>query len=502
MSNNKSVDRLSFLAEKYNIFDDTDKGMSELVSYLTLNSRLFTNLTSKNNFIFALISYEAYDLEGNLLSNESGGEVKLGSEAEQINLKYKGNKSKVRVDISFDVFNKMVDADPSRNKMYTQWMLNTFTRYIKSGEYSEAERFFSEDLPLAKDYLRLFESNKRKKKFKELTKNSFVLKGVKDPTDINQYKSLSQLYDAVDPFIDKDPSNIEKLINGFVDDGKALVPVRDRRFTLYIPKCKAASVIFDEFVGWCTAKQDGGMFEHYRGNGKYRKPNGEKSDIYIVIDNRFFSGELKTNYLYQVHFESEQVRDRIQSSKNNFFEDVMLKSEGISNFFHDELKGMLGMKKNIMAMLNVTDNVYVKYLIKFGWTEALFDIIEEYTPIIRFTNRDVPRLPDISRFKNLTTLVIRDAKLSELHPSIGNLDNLQELLVPDNKLTAIPSEIGKLKNLVFLNILGNKIKSIPDDIKYLDKANGGSLHRIAFNIKDIGEVNYRKLKKLLPSSKM
>ena len=61
MSNNKSVDRLSFLAEKYNVFDDTDKGMSELVSYLTLNRRLFTNLTSKNNFIFALISYEAYD---------------------------------------------------------------------------------------------------------------------------------------------------------------------------------------------------------------------------------------------------------------------------------------------------------------------------------------------------------------------------------------------------------------------------------------------------------
>ena len=66
-------------------------------------------------------------------------------------------------DIPFDVFNKMVDADPSKNKMYTQWMLNTFIRHIKSGEIDEAERFFSEDLPLAEEYLKIFEKNKRKK---------------------------------------------------------------------------------------------------------------------------------------------------------------------------------------------------------------------------------------------------------------------------------------------------------------------------------------------------
>lgn len=482
MKEDKSIDRLAFLAEKYNVFDDSEEGLQDIMDHLTAKAYMVTTLMSKTDDIFALASYKAIDNEGYVID---------------------ASKQKARVDVSLVVFNKMVNADPSKNKMYTQWMLEVFTRYIKDGEYDEAERFFTEDLPLAEEYLNIFEKNKRKKKFKELNSNNFALKGVKDPTNINQYKSLSQLYDAVDPFIEKDPSNMEKLINKFVEEGKAEVPVRDRKFTVYIPKCEEASLIFGEFVGWCTAKKRGDMFEHYRSSDKYKKPNGEKSDIYIVIDNRFFTGALKTHYLYQIHFESNQVKDRIQSNESHkFFENVMLQSEGVSNFFHEVLTDMAKMNNMKRGVSLNTNNVYIDYLIKFGWTEALFDIIEDYTPIIRFVNRDVPKLPDISKFKNLTTLIIKGAKLHELHPSIGNLHELQELLIPNNKITALPKEIGKLKNLVIMNIIGNKIDMIPDEIKYLDKTNGGSLHRIAFKREEIGEANYQKLKQLLPSTKM
>jgi Leucine-rich repeat (LRR) protein len=74
------------------------------------------------------------------------------------------------------------------------------------------------------------------------------------------------------------------------------------------------------------------------------------------------------------------------------------------------------------------------------------------------------------------------------------------MVVRDNKLTTIPREIGNLKNLIFLNILGNRIIDIPDTIKYLDKSNGGKLHRVAVSIKDIGDENYNKLKRLLPNT--
>ena len=505
MKEDKSIDRLTFLAEKYNIFDDSKEGLRDIVEHLTAKRNLVTILSTKNDVVFALVSHKALDLEGNPLNDKnfeslSDQDNKLDSKVELDLMCLQYGPNKLRVDISFDVFDKMVSADPTKNKMYTQWMLTTFTRYIKNGETDEAERFYTEDLPLAEDYLKIFEKNKRKKKFKELAANSFILKGVTDPSDINQYKSLSQLYDAVDPFIDKDPSNIEKLIQRFVDDGKAEIPVRDRKFTLYIPKCEEASLIFGEFVGWCTAKKRGDMFNYYRSGANHRRPGGGESDIYIVIDNRFFTGELKTHYLYQIHFESNQVKDRIQSSEShNFFENVIMKSEGISNFFYKELTEIAKSKSKYGS---VTNNIYVDFLVKFGWTEALFEIIEEYTPIIRFVNRDVPKLPDMSKFKNLTTLVIKDAKLYELHPSIGSLSSLQELLIPNNKLTSIPKEIGKLKNLVFINIIGNKIMYIPDEIKYLDKSNGGNLHRIAFNPEEIGEANYRKLKELLPSTKM
>ena len=134
-------------------------------------------------------------------------------------------------------------------------------------------------------YLILFEDNKRKRKFKELCESSYSLKHVSDPTNINQYKSLSQLFDAVDPFIEREPSAVERTMNKFVDSGQALIPVKDRKFTLYIPKTTAASVIFSKFANWCTAREGNGMFNSYTQNNK--KPNGKNSDIYIIINNKF-----------------------------------------------------------------------------------------------------------------------------------------------------------------------------------------------------------------------
>ena len=74
------------------------------------------------------------------------------------------------------------------------------------------------------------------------------------------------------------------------------------------------------------------------------------------------------------------------------------------------------------------------------------------------------------------------------------------LILTNNNLKALPSEIGNLKMLTFLNITGNKIEFIPDEIKYLDKSNGGQLLRIAMKKEEIGEENYKKLKRLLPTT--
>jgi Leucine-rich repeat (LRR) protein len=467
MKEKNVTDRLTFLAEQFDIFEiDGDGSPLETKIKSLSEDGYVVKLIQTNTDVIALLGTKL---------NEKDRELK-------------------KVSVSLNVFSNMIAADPTENKMYLQWMLNVFTRFIKVNDaenLASAIRFVTEDLPQANTYLILFEDNKRKKKFKDLCLSSYVLKNLTDPTNINQYKSLSHLFDAVDPFIEREPSAIERTMIRFVESGQALIPVKDRNFTLFIPKTTAANVIFDNFANWCTAKKDNGMFKRYTQENK--KPNGKNSDIYIVINNKFFSGE--SNEMYQIHFESKQIKDRKNSGNVNIFETVLSKSEAIDAFFYEELMGMAKQYRG-----GVYQNCYLDTLIKFGHTESLFEMFSVETPSIAIEGKEVPKLPDLTRFKNLDELTILNSNLSCLHPSIGSLKKLEIISLTNNNLKELPKEIGDLKNLVFINITGNKITEIPDEIANLDKSNGGNLYRIAVKKEEIGDKNYSKLKRLLPET--
>jgi len=473
MKQTNITDRLTFLAEQFDVF--------ECVSDSTENNPVGVKIEE--------LKSDGY--ESKAIKTSDG--TLIGILSSKANDK---NRTLKKVSVCSQVFSDMIVADPSENKMYLQWMLNVFTRLIKSGtenDISSAIRFVSEDLPQANVYLVLFEDNKRKRKFRELCLSSYSLKHVDDHTNINQYKSLSQLFDAVDPFIEREPSAVERTMNKFVESGQAEIPVKDRKFTLFIPKTTAASVVFDKFANWCTAKEGNGMFKSYTQN--HKKPNGKNSDIYIIINNKFFSGE--SEELYQIHFETNQLKDRKNSQNVSIFESVLSESEGLSNFFYEELMGMAKEFKK-----GIENNKYLDFLIQFGFAESLFEMFPEDTPTIRIMNREVPKLPSLSRFKNVDQFIITKAKLVELHPSIGSFSNLEMLVLTDNNIKSLPKEIGLLKNLVFLNLTGNPIKDVPSEITYLDKSNGGSLHRLGVKEKDIGKENYQKLKSLLPQTEI
>jgi len=465
---NNVTDRLTFLAETFDVFE-CGSGEDQVKEKLhSLSKESYTPILFTTN-------------EGDLLAIVSSKQ----NEKDRV-LK--------KVSICSDVFASMIGADPTDNKIYLQWMLNIFSRFIKEEKEASKQsaiRFVNEDLPQASKYLTLFEENKRKKKFKSLCSGSYSLKGIVDFTDINQYKSLAQLFDAVDPFIEKDASAIERTMQRFVDIGEALIPVKDRKFTLFIPKTTEANVVFDNFANWCTARKGNGMFNSYTTG--HKKPNGKNSDIYIIINNTFFEGESKE--IYQIHFETNQLKDSSNGQNVSIFENVLAESEGLSNFFYEELMTMA--KSHSKGLEN---NRYLDYLIQFGFAESLFELMDENTPTIRFMTREIPKMPDISKFKSLDQLIITNAKMVELHPSIGKLTNLEMLVLTENRIKELPKEIGALKNLQFLNIIGNPITEIPNDITYLDKSNGGSLHRIGVKQEDIGEENYRRLKELLPTT--
>jgi len=456
------TDRLVFLAQTFDVFDCSTSEVDKKMEQLTQEGYEVQTIHYEENII-ALVSTRV---------NEKERLVK-------------------KVSVCMEVFSEMISADPTNNKMYVQWMLNMFSRLMKDVKsHSYGIRLVGEDLPQAEKYLKIFEDNKRKKKFKDLCLGSYSLKGVSDPTDINQYKSLSQLFDAVDPFIEKDPSVIERTIMKFVELGKAHIPVKDRKFTVYVPLTVEASTVFSNYANWCTARVGNGMFKNYTEN--YKKPNGEISRLYIIINNKFFNGE--SDELFQVHFETNQLKDRKNGQNVSIFENVISESEGVSNFFKEELTIMAKQKRS------VKNNEYLDYLLKFGFADTLFELLEDNTPTIKFMNREIPMIPDISKFKNLDQIIITDGKLKELHPSIGNMEKLCLLVLANNSLKTLPSEIGKLKNLEFLNIKNNPIKTIPEEIKYLDKTNGGSLYRIVVDKDNIGMDNYNKLKQLLPTT--
>ena len=108
-----------------------------------------------------------------------------------------------------DVFINVVQADPTEHKEYVQWMLETFVRLVRL-DTDRAIRFIKEDLWLASEYLELFHNERYKPKFKSLCRKNKAFKDIKDPSNINQYRDLSQLYDAIDPYIIKTPSKLEK----------------------------------------------------------------------------------------------------------------------------------------------------------------------------------------------------------------------------------------------------------------------------------------------------
>lgn len=467
------TDRLTYLAEQFDVFDCSESSsieakLAELagVGYTTrvINDTLIINPT----MVIAILSFKEND-KGRLLK---------------------------KVSVCSEVFTAMIASDPTVNKQYLQWMLTIFSHLIKDNNETSiltAMRLVSEDLPQANMYLELFEDNKRKKKFLDLCKGSYTLLHVKDPTNINQYKSLAQLFDAVDPFIEKEPSAVERTMFKFVENGQAIIPVKDRKFTLFIPKTTEASVLFANFANWCTARVGNGMFNSYTDG--HRKPNGKKSDIYIIINNKFFTGE--SEEMFQIHFETNQLKDRKNGQNVSIFENVLSESEGLSNYFYTELMEMAKENKK-----GIENNRYLDYLVQFGFADSLFELIDEKTPTIRFMTKEIPRLPDISKFKNLDQLVITGAKLVEIHPSIGKLDKLEMLVLTNNRIKSLPKEIGSLSNLTFINLIGNPITEFPNEISYLDKSNGGALHRLAVKVEDIGEENYRKLKELLPTTHM
>jgi hypothetical protein len=391
---------------------------------------------------------------------------------------------KIKLRVSENVFDNVVNADPTDKKIYVQWILKTFTNLIKENEIDEAIRFVDEDLPQASDYLTTFDEVKNTKLFTQTSENNPDLP--KNPTDINQYHSLSQLYSAVDPFIEKEVGQLEGDIMKYVRANRGKLLYQDSNWMVYQPLDRDANCVMSSYAEWCTARPGNSMFDSYTRNNK--EPDGSNSKIYVIINKDVLKGTSRE--VYQIHFETNQFKDRTNGQNVNFYQ-FFNKHPKLSNFFKKLLSPLAKQSGG-----NLRTNKYVTKLMEMGEVDDVFDYIDTNTNTINLSYISLPKLPNkLGIFKNVTELYLTNCELQELPDSIGELTNLTLLILKNNKLKTLPESIGNLKNLNILNLQGNDIKKLPKSFENLSESQGGSLFRLTIN-PDVPQEVLTKLKSM------
>lgn len=172
-------------------------------------------------------------------------------------------------------FNKIVSADPTSttNKMgkYGKWLLNIYN----SG------RLKLEDLYKATEYLTYF---------------SKYINRIEEK-DINKYKSLADLFNVVQPYIQASEQG-QELATSHSDEirrikSEATKMYEDDEWLVIVPHTKEASIFYGKGTQWCTAAE-----KSYNAFDEYN----EEGPLFININK-------KTNKKYQFHFESHQFMD-------------------------------------------------------------------------------------------------------------------------------------------------------------------------------------------------
>ena len=423
------------------------------------------------------------------------------------------NKGKQSVKLSDEIFEDIVEADPSRNKQYVQWMIQVFLRHISDGDIEQAIRFLTEDLPEASEFLTIFDDVKNKKVFKRSAPNR--PNAPQNVTDINQYTSLAQLYSVVSPFIGASDEESEdgesplwKKLKKYIDLGEAKLVYRDGDVLIYSPLTIESSCDpLGSLASWCTRREGNTYFDSYRRNNP--KPDGSVSDYYVIMPKNLFNGDDEGNtYPLQFHFESNQLHDKNNSSieRSSKLSEVLSRFPGMREFFKKELGKLVEM--DVVKGTGLMDSAYIKYLNMFGgraeevisgevyqkgvenikkmasqqkvplqqnkylkWlmentenVEILDYLDPDVTESLDFSNMNLGKLPNMSKFLKVDRITANNCNLKTL-PTVDMLPdggrNINVLSFNDNQITKAPLDgYDTLKECFMITLLNNPIKEI------------------------------------------
>jgi len=208
-----------------------------------------------------------------------------------------------------DVFTFLVNADPSPNKKFVQWLIGL---YLKGN-------LMLEDVYKANEYLQLFLKNVKK------------LPG--PMRDINRYKNINDLYDVIEQY---EEVQTQSEINLKLDQkmhGPEHVNIIYNSPTMKVLqlKSKQAACYFGKNTKWCTAARNNNMYDTYAKQGP----------IFIVLVK-------KENVRFQLHFESNQFMNEKDQSV-----DMMELGDK-----YPELKKALGLLYNKAVVTQDPSNIF------------------------------------------------------------------------------------------------------------------------------------------------
>lgn len=419
---------------------------------------------------------------------------------------------KQSIKLTEPIFQDIVDADPSSNKQYVQWMIQVFLNHIKDEDIDQAVRFLAEDLPEANEFLGVFDKVKNKKVFKRSAPNR--PNAPQNVTDINQYNDLAHLYSVVSPFVgteddedDDGESKLWKKLKKYIDLGEARLAYRDNDVLVYTPLTIDSSCDpLGPLASWCTRRAGNSYFDSYRRNNP--KPDGSLSDYYVVMPKKLFDGDDEGGvFPLQIHFESNQLHDKNNSSieRSGKLDEILSRFSGLRDFFKRELGALVEM--DVTRGTGLMDSPYIKYLNKFGgkaedhisgeayeqgvanikklageqnvplqqnkylkWlmenTEGVevTDFLDpETTDRLDFSGMNIGTIPDLSKFKNLDAILAEGSNVNEM-PPISKLPldaPLTMMSFQNNNIKEAPIEgYEKLPNLFSINVKGNPINKV------------------------------------------
>jgi len=405
---------------------------------------------------------------------------------------YTSKKGKTSVKLTEEIFNDIAEADPTRNKAYVTWMISVFLRHIADEDIAQAVRFLTEDLPEATEFLEVFDRVKKKKVFKTGAPNR--PNAPNDVSDISQYNDLAHLYSIVSPFVGADDDDDEnstpgeklwKKLKKYIDLGHARLAFRDNDVMVYIPDTIEASCDpLGNLSSWCTRREGNSYFDSYRNNN--RKPNGDPSDLYVIMPKTMFDGEPTDDNFYplQFHFESNQLHNKNNSNiGDDGLNKIVRQFPGLKKFFIEELGALSAedvkegdglMKSRYIEYLNkfggraqdvisdkiykqgvknirklaaeqqvpLQQNKYLKWLMENTDGVIITDFLERDIETLDFSNMNLGVMPDLSEFTNLRRLTANGCSLKRLPPvkHLPKQNNINVFSFANNEIKEAPIE--------------------------------------------------------------